>query len=866
MKLGRLLTLLFMLRVRSFHYPLHQLFPTFVTVRTMTTHLASANSEIVHRRLQIIHEKKQARVRSIWDAQQRNQRLKQATNDIAGTMNLCAIKVSIDSTLRKEMNMSRREKTGRMFVELDSDATKSLAGLKNELHDFFRVLRKGTYLLQAGIPTLTDDGRVISTARDGILWPINSDTDIEKTFQYAEEFFGENTEALKRPTILLVVSKDPNVPGPPPLPSYLKDLPDPSQTPTVTMLSFYAFPPSGIPDPEEFSTYLRRLWKPFEALGRVYVAQEGLNAQMSVPTSVLSNFVECCRSIPGVGDYIENGINIDPIPLTREEFSIAGTSAGYPAPPFSNLHIRVRQKIVADGLTETLDWQSAGYDMPPLEWHTMLKRITQENDTGASERPIILDCRNSYESDVGHFKGAEAVNTQNFRDTWEVLETRLKNVPKDTPIYGYCTGGIRCVKVGAYVTQKMGFNNFSRLAGGIIAYDRTLQEKAPNEEPLFKGTNFVFDGRLGRPITEDAMATCVTCQKETSHVGNCRNLNCHKRMVQCPECEIRFVGTCSDACRQRVLTDVMRVKECGGTAAAMEATELPSFTSIEEYSSQHSSPIPSVLKEMELNTNILIPSGSQMVSGDTQGRLLTQLASMTREGRILEIGTFTGYSAACFLEGSLNVARSTRTIGTIAKGPCLLTMERDSRAFDIAVAHLSIISKEGVGRDEVAEAVCALRSEGGHIRPASCDRVILDYCGKVQCQLLKVADALVALEGMASGLNSELDSVAPFDMVFLDADKARMLDYVEACLSSDRVLKKGGHIVIDNVLWKGFVLNASSSTEPDGEGCGIDGRSTSRDRKLAGLMHEFNSKLLNDPRVEVLILPVRDGLSVVRKK
>ena len=93
----------------------------------------------------------------------------------------------------------------------------------------------------------------------------------------------------------------------------------------------------------------------------------------------------------------------------------------------------------------------------------------------------------------------------------------------------------------------------SRLAGGIIAYDRTLNEKAPEEEPMFKGTNYVFDGRVGRQITDDALGDCMTCGSKTNLAGNCKNTNCHKRMVQCEHCKGSFLGTCSDACKHSVI-------------------------------------------------------------------------------------------------------------------------------------------------------------------------------------------------------------------------------------------------------------------------------------------------------------------------
>lgn len=117
-----------------------------------------------------------------------------------------------------------------------------------------------------------------------------------------------------------------------------------------------------------------------------------------------------------------------------------------PCPPFKNLLLKVREKIVADGLDKSLNWESAGYDMPPLEWHQKLKearekRRSSDEESGNSSTPLIFDCRNHYETSVGIFEGAEPLDTENFRDSWGVIQDKLKDKPKDTPIMTYCTGG-----------------------------------------------------------------------------------------------------------------------------------------------------------------------------------------------------------------------------------------------------------------------------------------------------------------------------------------------------------------------------------------------------------------------------------------
>lgn len=855
-----------------------------------------SNEELVARRLEVAREKKLARRQAIQESHDRNIKFKRMLHSDANSSHgegfqipsLYSLKLSVCPELRDELKLNGREKRGRVFVEMGSDASRTLKGLKMELHSFFRVLRKSSYLLEATIPKVDDNGLIVNDVdvwndlNDA--WKIESDQDVLRTFSAADEFFEAHQDKLKRPSLLLYVAKDPNAPPPEPSPTYLENLPDPAATESMTMLSFYAFPPDAIRNPEDFAVSLRKLWKPFNALGRVYVAQEGVNAQMSVPTNVLENFMECCRSVPELGEWMENGVNVDPKPLSVEEFATAGVPVnGKPAPPFRNLHIRVRNQVVADGLDKPLDWQSAGYDMPPLEWHEKLKEAREQQEAGLLAAPILLDCRNKYETDVGRFELAEPLGTENFRESWDVIRERLADTPKDAPIMMYCTGGIRCVKVGAYVTQELGFTNVSRLAGGIIAYDRTLSEKAPDSEPLFKGTNFVFDGRLGRPITEDDFGNCVTCGSETSLVSNCLNDNCHQRMIQCEACKATFYGACSDACKQRIINGGMipRRNEATDQQAniASESSEVIRFESLEEYSSGHSSPPPSFFREVEFNTKQFMPTGAHMVSGAAQGRWLTQLASMTREGRILELGTFTGYATACFLEGAANagVAVGYSGVGGRDGGPFVMSLERDPRAINIAVAHLRVMAENGVS-EQGAEAACALRVSGKDLPVVVEDSVTLAYNGIAGCEVIRVTDALATVEAMVAG-TGELNP-APFDMVFVDADKTRLLEYAEALISNDRILKRGGLIVVDNVLWKGLVLEANtgeftpdnddndSNSGSDDDGSNNDGaaRRGRRARKLAMKMHKFNSAIVKDTRVEVVVLPMRDGLSVIRKR
>ena len=328
-------------------------------------------------------------------------------------------------------------------------------------------------------------------------------------------------------------------------------------------------------------------------------------------------------------------------------------------------------------------------------------------------------------------------------------------------------------------------------------------------------------------------------------------------------------GTCSDACHNRIMNGQMRPLRATQTSSdGTETADLIVYNNLDQYSQGHSTPPPSVYGEIEFNTRALIPSGSHMVSGAAQGRLLTQLASMTREGRILELGTFSGYATTCLLEGAMNVGELLGTKGSRASGPYILTMERDTVAFDLAVAHLKAVAEYGLG-ESAAEKLCELRASGGSGVPSAGESLVsLDCRGIATCELMQVSDALAKVEEMAAGRSDVLPG--PFDLVFIDADKTRLPEYAEACLSSDRLLKKGGLLVVDNVLWKGLVLEAStgtfSSLRETEETEEAEQRKNRRARKLATKMHRFNSAIVQDSRAEVLVLPMRDGLSVIRKK
>ncbi|MBI1317105.1 rhodanese-related sulfurtransferase [bacterium] len=277
-------------------------------------------------------------------------------------------------------------------------------------------------------------------------------------------------------------------------------------------LSFYRY--VRIEDPRSFRDALFLDWDALGCLGRIYVAREGINAQMNVPIPQWDAFLES----------LERQIELREMPL-----KIAVEES---VPSFLKLTIKVRHKIVADGLADdAFDTSNVGRHLTAREWNEMLRQ-------GAT----VVDIRNFYESEVGHFEGALLPQAETFRDELPEVLNLLKG-REDEPVMLYCTGGIRCEKTSAYLKHH-GFRNVNQLYGGIIDYAR--QVRAEGLDNLFRGKNFVFDQRLGERISEEVIAHCHQCGSECDTHVNCANAECNVLFIQCPACAAVHQGRCSE--------------------------------------------------------------------------------------------------------------------------------------------------------------------------------------------------------------------------------------------------------------------------------------------------------------------------------
>lgn len=296
-------------------------------------------------------------------------------------------------------------------------------------------------------------------------------------------------------------------------------------------LSFYAY--AKIQDPKKFRDDLFLAWNKLDALGRIYVATEGINAQMSIPEENLEAF----RATLEVYDFMK-GIRLNEA-VEHDDHS------------FLKLTIKVRDKIVADGLNdETFDVTNIGVHLKAKEFNEILE----------DPNTIVVDFRNHYESEVGHFKGAITPDVETFRESLPIINEQLQNHKEDKKLVMYCTGGIRCEKASAYFKHQ-GFKNVYQLEGGIINYAKQIE--AEGLESKFIGKNFVFDNRLGERITDDIISQCHQCGKPCDNHTNCENDGCHLLFIQCDECKAAMENCCSTECLDIIhmpLVDQVRLR------------------------------------------------------------------------------------------------------------------------------------------------------------------------------------------------------------------------------------------------------------------------------------------------------------------
>ena len=283
-------------------------------------------------------------------------------------------------------------------------------------------------------------------------------------------------------------------------------------------LSFYKY--FNLGNPYLFRDHLFIAFSKLDVLGRIYVANEGINAQLSVPKENLEIFKESISEILPLNDIRLN--------IAIEHYSKS----------FLKLTIKIKEKIVADGLNEQT------FDVTKIGEHLDAKRFNQMLD---DKNTICIDMRNHYESEIGFFKGAIKPDVDTFRESLETIDMELEKNGKEKNYLMYCTGGIRCEKASAYLKHK-GIKNVFQLEGGIIEYARQVSENDLKNH--FIGKNFVFDERKGERISDDIVSNCHQCGKPCDSHINCINESCHLLFIQCADCREKMNSCCSNECME----------------------------------------------------------------------------------------------------------------------------------------------------------------------------------------------------------------------------------------------------------------------------------------------------------------------------
>ena len=287
-------------------------------------------------------------------------------------------------------------------------------------------------------------------------------------------------------------------------------------------ISFYQY--ANIVVPQLFRDHLFQMWSKYNIVGRVYVAHEGINAQISVPSNYIGVFREELYQIEFLDDI-------------RLNFSVEDSAAEF---SFLKLKIKVRDKILADGLNDTtFDVRKIGKHLKAEEFNA----LTDDPET------ILIDFRNHYEHEVGYFKGAILPDVDTFRESLPIIEETYLKGNEDKNIVMYCTGGIRCEKASAWFKHR-GFENVHQLEGGIIKYANDAKERGI--ENKFIGKNFVFDERRGERITEDIVSVCHQCGSRADVHTNCINDACHLLFIQCDACQEKMENCCSIECQEMI--------------------------------------------------------------------------------------------------------------------------------------------------------------------------------------------------------------------------------------------------------------------------------------------------------------------------
>lgn len=280
-------------------------------------------------------------------------------------------------------------------------------------------------------------------------------------------------------------------------------------------LAYYYFIP--IENPHEEIAKQHRFFEGRDAAGRIYISEEGINGQLSGISQDISDYIEWMQS-----DSRFKTLRLN-IHACAENI-------------FPRMTIKYRKQLVA--LDRKVDLTNRGAYLAPEQW----KKILDD----PNEQFLMIDVRNRYEWEIGHFEQASLPPLDEFREFPDYAEDLAETLEKNTKILMYCTGGIRCEIFSSLLKEK-GFEQVFQLEGGVINYG--LKEGKEH----WKGKLFVFDDRLAIPIDgqdNEAISYCIHCQKPSDIYYNCANMDCNALFLSCHSCIVDNQGCCTELCRQ----------------------------------------------------------------------------------------------------------------------------------------------------------------------------------------------------------------------------------------------------------------------------------------------------------------------------
>lgn len=286
-------------------------------------------------------------------------------------------------------------------------------------------------------------------------------------------------------------------------------------------ISFYKY--FKVNNPLFFRNMVYITFNKYNVLGRIYISKEGINAQISIPKKIYNKVVYLILKL----DNNLYNVNIN-------------KSIDNNKPSFFKLIVKVRPKIINDGIDEDLDFNKN---------KGIYLNVSKVNDLIFNKDFVFIDIRNDYEYEVGHFINSIQIKSLNFRNQISNLIKRIISFKKKKIVL-YCTGGIRCEKVSSFLKYN-DFKNVYQMKGGIISYIRYIKKKRlPN---YFIGKNFVFDNRMIENVSYSIISKCHQCDSISYNYVNCLNKSCHILFIQCFSCQLLFNKFCSINCMKLCL-------------------------------------------------------------------------------------------------------------------------------------------------------------------------------------------------------------------------------------------------------------------------------------------------------------------------